>query len=178
MPRNSWKFIREKMKKFIFAILAISILTLGAIFTIAQKGETNKGRFDKERGGRGFGFGRMAEKLNLTDEQKAQIKQITEAEKTKVEPIFTALKENHQKLEDLTADGSFDEAKVQALATEQGNLSAQLIVEKERTKSQIFQILTTEQREQAKQFKEEMKNKFKGKFKNRGGKTTEKDTSY
>ena len=162
------------MKKIIFAILAISILSLGAIFVIAQKGETNKGGFDKERGGkRGFDFGRMAEKLNLNDEQKAQIKQITDAEKTKVEPIFTALKENHQKLEDLTADGSFDEAKVQALAAEQGNLSAQLIVEKERTKSQIFQILTPAQREQAKQ----MKDKFKGDFKNRGGKKTEKDTS-
>lgn len=166
------------MKKIIFAIIAVSILSLGAIFTIAQKGETNKGSFDKGRGGkRGFGFGRMAEKLNLSDEQKAQIKQITEAEKTKVEPIFAALKENHQKLEALTADGSFDEAKVQALATEQGNLSAQLIVEKERTKSQIFQILTPEQREQAKQFKEQMKDKFKGKFRNRGGKTMEKDTS-
>jgi Spy/CpxP family protein refolding chaperone len=163
------------MKKIIFAIIAVSILSLGAIFTIAQKGETNKGRSDKGRGG--FGFGRMAEKLNLNDEQKAQIKQITDAEKTKVEPIFAALKENHQKLEALTADGSFDEAKVQALATEQGNISAQLIVEKERTKSQIFQILTPEQREQAKQFKDGMKDKFKGKFKNRGGKTTEKDTS-
>jgi len=162
------------MKKIIFAIIAVSILSLGAIFTIAQKGETNKGRFER---GRGFGFGRMAEKLNLNDEQKAQIKQITDAERTKVEPIFAALKENHQKIEDLTSDGSFDEAKIQALATEQGNLSAQLIVEKERVKSQIFQILTPEQREQAKQFKDGMKDKFKGKFKNRGGKTTEKDTS-
>jgi protein CpxP len=165
------------MKKIIFAILAISVLSLGAIFAIAQKGEMNKGSFDKGRGGkRGFGFGRMAEKLNLTDEQKAQIKQITEAEKTKVEPIFTALKDNRQKLADLSGE-TFDEAKVQALATEQGNLSAQLIVEKERTKSQIFQILTPEQREQAKQLKEEMKDKFKGKFKNRGGKTTERDSS-
>ncbi|MGC2235084.1 MAG: Spy/CpxP family protein refolding chaperone [Pyrinomonadaceae bacterium] len=164
------------MKKIIFAILAISVLALGAVFVTAQKGETNKGKFKKDFGGRGGGFGRMAEKLNLSDEQKAQIKQITEAEKTKVEPIFAALKENHQKLEDLTADGSFDEAKVQALATEQGTLSAQLIVEKERTKSQIFQILTPEQREQAKQLKENMKDKFKDGFKRRGDKKNS-DTS-
>jgi Spy/CpxP family protein refolding chaperone len=165
------------MKKIIFAILAISVLALGAIFVVAQKGETNKGKFNKGFGGRGFGFGRMAEKLNLSEEQKAQIKQITETEKARVEPIFAALRENHQKLEDLTADGSFDEAKVQALAAEQGTLSAQLIVEKERTKSQIFQILTLEQREQAKQLKDKMKDKFKDGFKKRGGGKDNSDTS-
>jgi Spy/CpxP family protein refolding chaperone len=160
------------MKKLIFAIIAISILSLGAIFVIAQKGERNKGGFDKGFRGRGFGFGRLAEKLNLTDEQKTQVKQIMEAEKTKVEPIFEAMKVNRQKLEDLTADGNFNETEIQALADEQGKLSAQMIVEKERVKSQIFQILTAEQREQAKQ----MKDKFKDKFDSRGQKK-DKDTS-
>lgn len=164
------------MKKFIFVIIAVSILALGAVFVVAQKGETNRGKFNKEFGGRGFGFGRIAKKLNLSDEQKAQVKQIMETEKPVVEPIFAALRENRQKLADLTADGSFDEAKIKELAGEQGNLSARLILEKERVKSQIFQILTPEQREQAKQLKDKMKDKFKDGFKKRGGKD-DSDTS-
>jgi len=46
---------------------------------------------------------------------------------------------------------------------------AQMIVEKERTKSQIFALLTPEQQAQAKQLKEQMKEKFKGKFKHFSG---------
>lgn len=151
------------MKKIIFAIVAILALSIGSILVFAQRGGGN-------RGGRGgFLFGRMAKELNLTEEQKTQIKQIMDAEKEKVQPIFEALKENRQKMEELTADGSFDEAKVKALAGEQGTLSSQLIVEKERTKSQIFQILTEEQRQKAKQ----MKAKFEERMKNRKNKSTE-----
>ena len=155
------------MKKFIVAFLAVVIVAVGAVFVFAQKTDGSKARF-----GRGFGhrgsYARFAEKLNLTDAQKAQIKQITEASRTKNQPLRENMKSIRQQLEAATADGQFNEAQVQALATQQANLSAQMIVEGERTKAQMYQVLTPEQQAQMKQMKEQMKERFKNKFKNRG----------
>ena len=153
------------MKKLVVAFLAIALVTIGTIFVFAQKGEGKK--FGRGFGHRG-GFERIAKKLNLSDEQKEQVKQILETSKTKVQPLMENMKSIHQQLDAATADGQFDEAQVQALATQQANIMAQIIVEKERTKSQIFAILTPEQQSQAKQLKEQMKEKFKGKFQNHG----------
>jgi Spy/CpxP family protein refolding chaperone len=86
----------------------------------------------------------MAKKLNLTDEQKTQVEQITEASRSKIQPLAQTMKANRQRLQELTAKGQFDEAQVKAIAAEQGLIAAQLIVEKERAKWEIFQILTAE----------------------------------
>lgn len=155
------------MKKFIAVFIAIAMVTIGTIFVIAQQSEGGKGKFKRSFGYRG-GFGRLAEKLNLSDAQKEQVKQIMETSKAKIQPLKENMKSIHQQMNSATADGQFDEAQVQALATQQANIMAQMIVEKERTKSQMFAILTPEQQAQAKQLKEQMKEKFKGKFQHRG----------
>lgn len=161
------------MKKFIIGFTVFALVAISTIFAFAQKGDGKRGRhgFGGERGG----FGRMAEKLNLTDAQKEQLKQITEASRAKIKPLMESLRANHQKMETLTANGQFDEAQVQAAAQEQAQISAQLIVEKARVKAQMFQILTDEQKAQAAQMKEQMKNKMKERFKNRGQRNAEKD---
>ncbi len=159
------------MKKIIFAAIALVTLSIGSVLVYAQRGGGDFGR-----GHGGFLFGRIAKELNLSDEQKTQIKQIMEAEKEKVHPIFESLKENRQKMEELTANGNFDETKVKQLADEQGSLTSLLIVEKERTKSQIFQILTAEQREKAKAMKEKFEERMKERRKNRKDRPTEKST--
>jgi Spy/CpxP family protein refolding chaperone len=157
-----------KMKKFIIGFTVFALVAIGTIFAFAQKGEVGG-----KRSGRGFGghhrggFGRLAEKLNLTDAQKEQVKQITEASRAKIKPLMESARANHQKIETLTANGQFDEAQVQAVAQEQAQISAQLIVEKARVKSQIFQILTDEQKAQAMQMQEQMKNRMQERFKNK-----------
>jgi periplasmic protein CpxP/Spy len=158
---------RRKMKKLTIAILAIVVLGLGAIFIFAQKGD-RKGGF----GGRGFGdrgFMRMAEKLNLSDEQKTQVKTILEDSKTRVKPLMESLRENHKQTENLGTDGNFNEAQVNQIATTQAETSKQLFIEKEKTKAQIFAVLTPEQRVEAAKMKEQMKERFKGRFEKRFG---------
>ena len=158
------------MKKLVTAFIAIALVAIGSIFVFAQKADGNKGHrrgFGHHRGG----FGRLAKQLNLTDVQKEQMKQIKETSKAKVQPLRENLKSIHQQLETATADGKFDEAQVQNLATQQANIMAQLTVEKERAKSQMFAVLTPEQQTQAKAIKEEMKAKFKERFQNRSGKS-------
>ncbi len=136
------------MKKIIFGILAVVVLAGGAIFVFAQKA----GHF----GGRGDGPGRgehmlgMALKgLDLTDDQKASVKAIMEASKTNVQPLMQQMRDNHKTIADLTANGAFEQAKVEAAATEQGNIMAKLIVEREKAKAQVFALLTDDQKAKA-----------------------------
>lgn len=159
------------MKKIIIAIIAIGVLTLGAIFAIAQKSESK----DTARNGKGrHGFagrghhrgGMMLRGLDLTDAQKAQVKTIMETNRAKVKPLMESMRANREALRSATENGKFDEAQVQSLANEQASLSAQLLVERTRVKSQVYQILTPEQKEKAATLRTEMKDRFKDRMKN------------
>ncbi len=161
------------MKKLVTAFIAVALVAIGTIFVFAQKADDNKGH---KRGGlHRRGFGRIAKQLNLTDVQKEQMKQIKETSKAKIQPLRESMKSIRQQISAATADGKFDEAQVQNLATQQANITAQLTVEKERAKSQMHAVLTSEQQAQAKVLKEEMKDKFKERFQNRGGKSDASD---
>lgn len=163
------------MKKLTAAILSIVLVAMGAMFVFAQDGAGNKDgkRGFGKRGGHhrgGGGHGMMLRGLDLTDEQKAQVKTITQASREASKPLHEQMKANRQKLQTLSDSGNFDQAQVQALADEQGRLTAQMIVEKEKVKSQISAILTTEQKAKA----AEMKAQFKQKREERKQKRTEK----
>lgn len=152
------------MKKIILGIIAVVVLAGGAIFVVAQKAG--------HVGGHGFGPGRgdhmlgMALKgLDLTDEQKAKVKEIMEASKTSVEPLVKQMRDNHKTIANLGTNGAFDQVKVEAAATEQGNIMAKLIVERERTKAQVFALLTDAQKAKA----AAMKSKFEEKLKDGKG---------
>ena len=106
----------------------------------------------------GFGgrqmFGRMFKNLNLTDEQKTEVRKILEAERSVMQPVHQQLRENRDALNAATKDGQFNEAEVAQLAQKQGELMAQLIVSRERVQSQIWQVLTPEQRDKLSKWRE------------------------
>ncbi len=163
------------MKKITVAILSIVLVAMGAMFIFAQTAERVEGK-------RGFGKGHkrgtramMFRGLDLTEEQKTQIRQIRQTSKEKIKPIREQMKANRQKLAELSAGGNFDQAQVQTIAAQQGSLSAQLIVERESVKSQIFQILTPEQKAKAAEIgaqrKQRMQERMQKRMNKRGGGT-------
>ena len=154
------------MKKVIIAILAFAVLAAGVMFAVAQRSDDGKSSARGKRGGHNRG-GNLFRGLDLTDEQKAQMKQIREASKSKTLALRESMKENRQKLNEATANGAFDEAQVTAIANERAGLSAQLMVERARVKSQTFAILTADQKAKAAEMKSKMKDRFKGKLKDR-----------
>lgn len=162
------------MKKITVAILSIVLVAMGAMFIFAQQNNQTEGKrgFGKKGFKRG-GHGMMFRGLDLTEEQKAQIKQITDNSKNTVKPIRGQMRANKQRLQEVSANGNFDAAQVQAIAAQQGSLSAQLIVERERVKSQVFQVLTPEQRRKAAERREQMKERFKNKMENRRNKAAD-----
>ena len=111
---------------------------------------------------RGMGFGRnngwmlkhMTKQLNLTEAQQTQIKGIMAGEKTKIKPMMQQLRQNQQ-TEDANINGSFDENQARTFANKQAQLMTDLIVEKERMRSQVYAVLTPEQRQKALQLMQE-----------------------
>jgi Spy/CpxP family protein refolding chaperone len=154
------------MKKKSIAILAVAaILVIGGVFAIAQRAA------HKGFGGHGMHGGQGAmmmilKRLDLTSDQQAKVKDIFEANKGTVLPIFEQLKANHEKLASLGEN--FDEGQVTAIAKEQGELMSQMIVERQKVKSQIFAILTDGQKAKAEQLRTEMKQRFQNRMKGFG----------
>jgi Spy/CpxP family protein refolding chaperone len=128
------------MKKLGITFLVCGIIGIATVFAIAQ----GRGGF-----GHGFMFEKIAKEIGLSDEQKAQAKQILEDSRAHIKPLMEAMKAGHESAKDLGKDGTFDEKAVNALATQQAETMKQIIIEKERTKAVLFAILTPEQRTKA-----------------------------
>jgi Spy/CpxP family protein refolding chaperone len=139
------------MKKYTIIGLAILAMLLIAAIGFAQAAK---------RGGheRGMFGQRMAQQLGLTDAQQQQIKSILQAEKPKMQPLMQELKQERQQMNSLTDSGNFDEAAVRAAASKQAQTETDLAVERARVKSQIFAVLTPDQRTKA----QEMEKSFAG----------------
>jgi protein CpxP len=136
--------------KILFVALAI---VLAAGIAIA---EPHYGR----HGGDFFGRGFFGAHLNLSDAQRAQMKQIMAKEKPALKPLFHQEMESHHQLMQLIQSGTFDEAKAQSIATQGAQVHAQLEVEHARIASEAYQILTPEQKTKLAQFMAERQQRF------------------
>lgn len=103
-----------------------------------------------ERGGKGLRGGRIPflRDLDLTDAQKAQIKQITDSAEAGTKELRQRMNALHESELNALADGTFNEGAVRAAAQERANVQVELEVARARTMSQIFAVLTPEQKTQ------------------------------
>jgi Spy/CpxP family protein refolding chaperone len=126
-------------------IAALGIMLVGAVALSQTAGRMHRMHGD-EFGFGGHMLGFFADYLDLTDAQQAQIKQIMEKERPTLQPLFQQLGQGHQQLRQLEESGTFDEAKVRALATQQSQAMTELIVQKARIESEMIQVLTPDQK--------------------------------
>jgi protein CpxP len=142
------------MKNRILVLVSIvGLITAGTILAVGKGGPV-LAHFQHGAGASQHSFGpdmldHIARELNLTDSQKAQVKPLFEAGINTIAPLHAKLEDVHKQLEAATENGQFDEAQVRALANQQAQLQADMIVEHERMKSKIFSLLTAEQRAKA-----------------------------
>jgi Spy/CpxP family protein refolding chaperone len=100
----------------------------------------------------GMGRGHMgffAKSLNLTDDQKAQMKTIMQKEHASMKPLMQQMKQTHEALRQYE-QGTFDEAKVRVLAAQQAQAHIEMTVAQTRIHNEMFQLLTPEQQTQLK----------------------------
>lgn len=152
------------MRNRLLAIAGIAVLIIGA--TVFALGHGFQGMQGPGKGGHGRGHGHrgmgpdmiehLSEALSLTSEQKTQVKALFDAAHAAQEPRHAKLQELGKQLEEATANGQFDEARVRSIANEQAQIMADSMVEHERMKSKIYAILTPEQRVKANELHKRM----------------------
>jgi Spy/CpxP family protein refolding chaperone len=95
-------------------------------------------------------MGFFAKQLNLTDDQKAQMKAIMQKEHPAMKPLYEQQHQIDTQLRQYV-EGSFDQAKVQALAAQKAEIQAQMTVAETRVHNELYQLLTPDQQSQLKQ---------------------------
>jgi len=113
-------------------------------------------------GHRRFGsmMGFHARALNLTDDQRTQMKSVMAKEKPVLKPLFTQMATTRQQLRQLEMSDTFDEAKVRELATQQAQTMTELTVQQARIHSELYQILTPEQKTKMTQMMQQRQQRF------------------
>jgi P pilus assembly/Cpx signaling pathway, periplasmic inhibitor/zinc-resistance associated protein len=171
------------MKKFgkmktIGALSLAAVLGIGSVAAFAQTDnttpdETKKiagkerrgggkrgGKFRRgKRGGAKMG-GMMFRGINLTEDQKAQLKQIRENFRQTNQPLFEQLKAKQKELRAAKTDGSFNEAVAAQKMTEMASLRAKLMSESFKMRQESLAVLTPEQKAQLEAKRAEYKAKF------------------
>ena len=172
------KFSRMKM----LALVSLSSIVLLASVAFAQTTGSTQDNTEKVRGEwrgqgrrgghRGFGKGHMGgggfRNLNLTDDQKAQMKQIREGFGARTKSLREQLRAKHQELRQAQQGGTFNEALATQVLSQEATLKAKMMGEQFKLRQEMLAVLTAEQRTQLEQQREQRKAR-RGEFRGRRG---------
>lgn len=124
-------------------------------------GDHGRGGFgrDGERGGRGGMRGMMFRGMDLTDDQKAKLKTISESFHERTKSLHEQLRAKRQELHQANQSGTFNEALATQKLTETAGLQAKLMGEQFKMRQEMLAVLTPEQKTQLEQKRAEMKAK-------------------
>jgi Spy/CpxP family protein refolding chaperone len=125
------------------------LVVAATVLALAQGHMGGQGEKMRGPGGPEEMIEHMSRELNLTDDQKAKAKALFEGQRATEEDRHGKLEAIHKQIEAATANGQFDEAVVRPLASQQAQLMADQMVDHIRLHSQMFALLTAEQRVKA-----------------------------
>ena len=131
------------------------------------RGERGFGKGGHHRGGRGGGFGFRG--VDLTDEQRARLRQIHDSFAERTKSLHEQLRAKRDELRQAEQGTTFNEALAAQKLTEAASIEARLMAERFRLRQESLAVLTAEQRqqiEQRRQEREQRREQFRGR---RGG---------
>jgi len=144
------------MKSFRFRLLIAAMAVLLGT-AIARSQTTSDAPPPPPMHGHGQGYGMeghkmgfLAKSLNLTDDQKAQMKTIMEKNHTTMKPLMQQSHQIEQQLRQYV-EGPYDETKVRTLATQKAQIEVELTVAHTRVHNQLYQLLTPDQQAKVKE---------------------------
>ena len=152
--------------KVILAIASLSAVALAASIAVAQSVKTDQANQQGRRHeGRGQGMkrgnhgerGAFWNRLNLTDDQKAKMKQIRESFAERNKTLLSDLRTKRQELRQASEGGTFNEALATQKLTEMAGLQAKLMGERVKLRQEMEGLLTAEQKAQLGQMKAQFK---------------------
>ncbi len=157
--------MKELGKVKVLAMASLSAVALVASIAVAQSVKTDRGSGQSPRPEwrgegmkRGFhGNGAFLNRLNLTDDQKAKMKQIRESFAERNKPLLEQLRGKRQELRQAGEGGTFNEALATQKLTEMAGLQAKLMGERFRLHQEMQSVLTAEQKAELEQLKAQFK---------------------
>ena len=103
--------------------------------------------------------GMMLAGLNLTDDQKAKIKSISQSLRERTKSLHQQLRAKRQELRQAGEGGTFNEALATQKLQESAGLQAKIMAEQFNMRQQMLGVLTAEQKTQLEQKRAEFKAK-------------------
>lgn len=140
------------------AVAIIMAITVAIPVALAQSGDTGAKRQWRERGDHGGHFMGFRN-LDLTDAQKAQIKQIHESHSQSIRPLMEQIRAKRQEIRQASEGGTFNEALVSQKLSEIAPLEAKLMGEQFRIHQEMLSVLTPEQKAKLDQSREQAKSR-------------------
>ena len=121
-----------------------------------QRGnKEGRGSWGGKRGGRMGMFGGV----DLTDDQKAKMKQISQSFRERTQSLHQQLRTKRQELRQASEGGTFNEGLATQKLQESASLQAKLMGEQFRMRQEMLSVLTPEQKTQLEQQRAEFKAK-------------------
>jgi protein CpxP len=152
-------------------IASLSAVALAAPIAFAQSTTTTQDTSQatgERHGGHGKGWGgrrggrmggMMFGGINLTDDQKAKMKEIGQSFRESTRSLREQLRAKRQELRQANEGGTFNEALATQKLQESAGLQAKLMGEQFRMRQQMLSVLTPEQKTQLEQKRAEFKAK-------------------
>src|SRR6185436_19575114 len=151
-------------------IASLSAVALAAPIAFAQSTTTTQDTpqaTGERHGGHGKGWGErgghrggmMFRGINLTDDQKAKMKEIGQSFRQSTKSLHEQLRAKRQELRQASEGGTFNEALATQKLQESAGLQAKLMGEQFRMRQQMLAVLTPEQKTQLEQKRAEFKAK-------------------
>ena len=139
--------MRLTKKRIIGGAVAFAAAFMMSVAAFAQHGPEGFGghRGPHGPGGPGGILGHLSQALNLTDAQKAQIKQLEDGFRESTKSLHEQLGRGDDPF-DAVASGTFDEAAVRAAAQQRAAVQVELEVAHAKFFSQVYALLTAEQK--------------------------------
>jgi protein CpxP len=145
-----------KSIRFRLFVAAVAVM-LGGAMAQAQTADApppppmHGGMHGHELGMDGHMLGFYAKYLNVTDDQKAQMKAVLHKEHATLKPLKMLLHQMDEQLKQYV-EGTYDEGKVQAVVAQQSQAMVQMKVQETRIHNELYQLLTPDQQSKLKEF--------------------------
>lgn len=152
----------------LYSVLGLALVA-GIAFAEQQGGPMHRGMRGMHHFGGDPGMAMMLHRLNLSDDQKAQVKKIFETEKPNLQPLHQQEFQAHQQMMQLITSGNSDQAKATAIATQEAQTHIQMEVEHAKIHAQIYQLLDSTQKAKVADMMAKHQQRMQQRMQNQGG---------
>ena len=152
----------NKVQASVLSGILVAAIALPFVFaqSATDKGNQQKPQFGRYHRGHGRErAGLWLSRLNLTDTQKSQMKQLRESFHDSTKPLRAELRAKMQEVHQANQGGTFNEALVTEKLTQTAALRAKLMGAQFKMRQEMLALLTPEQKRELEQMREQFKTK-------------------